>query len=125
MLAVDEVEASLRTAETVRKHFPDLKIYARARNRKHAYQLMDLGVTVIQRETFLSSLDIARSVLEGLGLPDYEADRAVEKFREHDERRLYAHYGLHDDEQKMIDLAKEAAVELEELFAQDAEVEPG
>ncbi|MDH3596312.1 MAG: monovalent cation:proton antiporter-2 (CPA2) family protein [Rhodospirillales bacterium] len=125
VLAIDEVEASLRTAETVRKHFPDLKIYARARNRKHAYQLMDLGVAVIQRETFLSSLDIARSVLEGLGLPDYEADRVVKKFREHDERRLYAHYGLHDDEQKMIDLAKEAAEELEELFAQDAEAEAG
>ncbi len=125
VLAVDEVEASLRTAETVRKHFPDLKIYARARNRKHAYQLMDLGVTVLQRETFLSSLDIARSVLEGLGLPDYEADRVVKRFREHDERRLYAHYGLHDDEQKMIDLAKEAAEELEELFAQDAEAETG
>jgi len=125
VLAIDEVEASLRTVETVREHFPDLKIYARARNRKHAYQLMDLGVAVIQRETFLSSLDIARSVLEGLGLPDYEADRVVKKFREHDERRLYAHYGLHDDEQKMIDLAKEAAEELEELFAQDAEAEAG
>ena len=54
-----------------------------------------------------------------------EADKAVKRFREHDERRLYAHYGLHDDEQKMIDLATEAAVELEELFAQDAEAETG
>jgi hypothetical protein len=30
----------VRTAEVVRKHFPDLKIYARARNRQHAYRLM-------------------------------------------------------------------------------------
>jgi glutathione-regulated potassium-efflux system ancillary protein KefC/glutathione-regulated potassium-efflux system protein KefB len=123
VLAIDEVAASLRTAKTVRKHFPHLRVYARARNRKHAYQLMELGVHVIQRETFLSSLDVARQVLEGLGLPDYQAEAAVARFREIDERRLYDSYGQHDDETKMIYLAKQAADELEELFAQDAEAE--
>lgn len=123
VLAMDDVAASLRTAETVRKHFPHLKIYARARNRKHAYQLMDLEVEVIQRETFLSSLDIARAVLEGLGLSHYDAEKVVETFKEHDERRLHSSYEHHDDEEKMVMLAKKSAEELEELFAQDAEVE--
>jgi len=36
VLAIDDVEASLRTAENTRRHFPKLKIYARARNRFHA-----------------------------------------------------------------------------------------
>jgi glutathione-regulated potassium-efflux system ancillary protein KefC/glutathione-regulated potassium-efflux system protein KefB len=121
VLAIDDVEASVRTAETVAKHFPNVTIYARARDRKHAYRLMDLGVTKIRRETFLSGLDIARSVLIGLGLPDYESDKLAQTFREHDERRLFAHHYAHDDEEKMIDLAKEAAKELEELFAEDAE----
>ena len=44
MLAIDDVEASLRVAEMVRKHFPDLPIYARARDRIHVHKLMDLGV---------------------------------------------------------------------------------
>ncbi len=123
VLAIDDVETSLKTAETVTRHFPQVTVYARARNRKHAYRLMDLGVTRIQRETFLSSLDLARSLLVGLGLPDYESDKLVQTFRAHDERRLFAHHELHDDEEKMIDLAKEAAKELEELFAQDAETE--
>jgi glutathione-regulated potassium-efflux system ancillary protein KefC/glutathione-regulated potassium-efflux system protein KefB len=121
VLAIDDVEASVRTAETVAKHFPNVTIYARARDRKHAYRLMDLGVTKIRRETFLSGLDIARSVLIGLGLPEYESDKLAQTFREHDERRLFAHHYAHDDEEKMIDLAKEAAKELEELFAEDAE----
>lgn len=120
VLAIDDVSASVRTAEMVRKHFPNLKIYARARNRQHAYRLMELGISIIWRETYLSSLDMAREVLKGLGLPTFVADRSVEIFREHDERRLYSLFGEHRNEQRMQMLAKKAAEELEELFAQDA-----
>ncbi len=120
VLAIDDVDASLRTAETVRKHFPRLTIYARARNRKHAYQLMDLGVTVIRRETFLSSLDLAGSVLKGLGLSKHESQKVVETFETHDEILLWAHYWHHDDENTMQTLTKEGAEELAELLAQDA-----
>jgi glutathione-regulated potassium-efflux system protein KefB len=120
VLAIYDVAASVRTAEVVRKHFPNLKIYARARNRQHAYRLMELGISVVWRETFLSSLDMARELLKGLGLPDFAADRAVEIFREHDETRLYSLYGEHRNEERMRMLAKKAAEELEELFAQDA-----
>ena len=120
VLAIDDVTASVRTAEVVRKHFPNLKIYARARNRQHAYRLMELGISVIWRETYLSSLDMAREVLKGLGLPTFVADRSVEIFREHDERRLYDLFGEHRNEQRMQMLTKKAAEELEELFAQDA-----
>jgi glutathione-regulated potassium-efflux system ancillary protein KefC/glutathione-regulated potassium-efflux system protein KefB len=55
VLAIDDVEASVRTAEVVRRHFPDLAIVARARNRVHAFRLRDLGVRWIVRETFASS----------------------------------------------------------------------
>jgi voltage-gated potassium channel Kch len=120
VLAIDDVAASVRTAEVVRRHFPHLKIYARARNRQHAYRLMELGISVVWRETFLSSLDMARGVLKGLGLPDFAAARTIEIFREHDEKRLYSLYGEHRNEERMRMLAKKAAEELEELFAQDA-----
>lgn len=120
VLAIDDMEASLRTAETVRKHFPKLTIYARARNRKHAYLLMDLGVTVIRRETFLSSLDLAGSVLKGLGLSNFESQKTVETFEQHDEILLWAHYWHHNDENTMQVLTKEGAEELEELLALDA-----
>lgn len=121
VLAIDGVEASLRTAEIVTQHFPNLTIYARARNRKHAYQLMDLGTTTIRRETFLASVDMARLVLEGMGLSHRESEETVKAFKEYDVKRLFAHQSSHNDEQKMIDLAKQAAKELEELFEQDAQ----
>ncbi|MFO1153105.1 MAG: monovalent cation:proton antiporter-2 (CPA2) family protein [Rhodospirillales bacterium] len=125
VLAIDEVDASLRTVETVSKHFPHLKIFARARNRAHAYRLMELGIAVVWRETFLSSLDMARHVLEGLGLPDYEAERVAERFRAYDEQRLYGHFGQHQDEKRMQVLAKKSADELRDLFAEDARHDEG
>lgn len=123
VLAIDDPDASVRTAQTVRENFPTLPIYARARNRNHAYRLMDAGVRVVWRETFLSSLDMAGAVLTGLGYPEREVDNALETFRRHDERRLYAHHGLHNNAKRMQDLAKAATKELEELFAADAAAE--
>lgn len=122
VLAVDDPDASIRIAQVVRESFPNLKVYARARNRKHAYQLMDEQVKVVRRETFLSAVDMTREVLLGTGMSDAEAGDLVERFRQHDLERLHAHAHLHDNEEKMRDLAKTAAQELEEMFAGDGEI---
>ncbi len=58
VLAIDDVDNSLKTAELLKTYFPQVPIFARARNRRHVHQLMDLGVENIERETFLSSLEI-------------------------------------------------------------------
>ena len=120
ILAIDDVEASVRTAEVVSKHFPHLKIFARARNRQHAYRLMELGISVVWRETYLSSLDMARHVLTALGLTEYTAAQATETFRRHDEDLLYGMFGQHNDAKRMQAVAKRAERELEDLFAADA-----
>jgi glutathione-regulated potassium-efflux system ancillary protein KefC/glutathione-regulated potassium-efflux system protein KefB len=67
VLAIDDVDASLRTATVVREQFPQLRIFARARSRQHAFALMDTGVTEIMRETYASSLEMAGAVLEAMG----------------------------------------------------------
>ncbi|MDX1431181.1 MAG: monovalent cation:proton antiporter-2 (CPA2) family protein [Gammaproteobacteria bacterium] len=123
VLAIDDVEASLRTAELVRENFPDLPVYARARNRRHAYQLMNLGVRYILRETFLSSIELARNVLLGLGMAPREAERLVKTFRRHDEERLLSDHASHDDEARLMYLARQSALELEEMFEKDAAAE--
>jgi len=119
VLAIDDIEASVKTAEMVRKHYPHLKIYARARNRVHAYRLMDLGVDRLIRETFLSSLDLARDVLVALGHSGREADEAIRRFREHDEDQLQRQHKIYRDEAQLIATAKQGAQELERLFEQD------
>ena len=80
VLAIDDVEASVKTAAMVRKHFPDLPILARARNRVHYYRLRDLGIDAIERETLLSSLETARHALEQMGVEPAQAARAVDTF---------------------------------------------
>ena len=126
MLAIDDVEASLLTAENARRHFPKLKIYARARNRFHAYRLMDIGVDYLMRETFVSSLELAQNVMQGLGLPDWEARDATETFRRHDERQLENQHAVYHDETQLIQNANDAHKELVGIFDSDNQGEgPG
>jgi glutathione-regulated potassium-efflux system protein KefB len=121
VLAIDDVDDSVRVAEVVRSNFPDLPIYARARDRTHVHKLMDLGVTIIERETFLSALELTRQLLRGLGLPQAEVKRLLETFKRLDERRLYEDYEYYTDLEKVTANAKSQAKELEELFARDTE----
>jgi glutathione-regulated potassium-efflux system protein KefB len=120
VLAIDDVEASMRTAELVRSKYPDLPIFARARNRNHAHRLLDIGVTNLQRETFLSSLDIAKQLLKKLGMSEREAGRIIHTFRTHDERRLVEDYKLASDLDKLRERARSDVKTLEKLFEEDA-----
>jgi len=120
VLAIDDVDVSVATAALIRGQFPSLKVFARARNRQHAYRLMDHGVKMIRRETFLSAADMGREVLQELGIDARRARDVTARFVAHDERRLNEHHSVHNDEEKLRNLAKEAARELEEMFARDA-----
>ena len=120
VLAIDDVDASVRTAEIVRQHFPQLQILARARNRQHAFRLLDLGIEHVMRETLYSSLETARAVLEALGLSRTKAELTVERFTALDAQTLLAQAALKGDEDKLKASAREAGRQLEQLFEADA-----
>jgi glutathione-regulated potassium-efflux system ancillary protein KefC/glutathione-regulated potassium-efflux system protein KefB len=119
VLAIDDVEASTRTAIVVREQFPHLKIFARARNRQHAFALMDAGVKDVVRETYASSLEVAAAVLEALGESPAHIAEVVRRFREHDEATLLAQYAVKEDDAKFLATPREAAAQLETLFEAD------
>jgi glutathione-regulated potassium-efflux system protein KefB len=123
VLAIDDVDASLRTAEIVRRHFPHVPLYARARNRQHALRLLDLGAKAIRRETLLSALDLSGDVLRGLGLPEREVRFAIDTFKAQDEQRLIEDYQHASDAERARIRAQSYAEELERIFAQDAEAQ--
>lgn len=120
VLAIDDVEASLRIAEFVTSNWPKIPIFARARNRNHAHRYLDLGVTRVQRETFLSALETTKHLLKSLGDTDRAAERIVQTFRAHDERRLADDYNHYTDMEKMQAKARSDAATLENLFEEDA-----
>jgi glutathione-regulated potassium-efflux system ancillary protein KefC/glutathione-regulated potassium-efflux system protein KefB len=119
VLAIDDVDASIRTAQLVRTQFPKVKVFARARNRQHVFALKDAGVTNIIRETLLSSLDLAASILQELGETQASARGAVRKFRQHDEATLDAQYAVKEDETKFLATTRESAQQLQKLFETD------
>ena len=83
---------------------------------------MDIGVERSVRETFFSSLELAKDVLQGLGVPAGEVETAVQKFREYDEALIRRQDRFHQDEEQLIASTREAAEELERVFEQDTQV---
>ena len=119
VLAIDDVEASVRTAEMVKRQFPNLKIYARARNRQHAFRLADLGVRFYIRETFAASLELSVQVMEGLGLSKSIAADTARRFRAHDQETFAKQLAVKDDDKKLVETSRESAEQLLHLFEAD------
>ncbi|MBQ5940578.1 MULTISPECIES: glutathione-regulated potassium-efflux system protein KefC [unclassified Massilia] len=119
VIAIDGIDDSLKLAAAIRHEYPDLMILARARNITHYYQLMDLGVTIIERETFESALMMGRRVMEQLGFGAYLARQAAMRFREHNLQSVNAVYPYYKDREQYVSLAKRANEELHAMFERD------
>jgi glutathione-regulated potassium-efflux system ancillary protein KefC len=119
VLAIDDVEQSLKVAALVREHFPELAIVARARNVQHYLRLRELGVSMVERETLDSSLMSARSVLGVLGWEPHHARTMAMRFRRHTVQQLEEMLPHLGDEARVIALAKQGRQQLEELFEQE------
>ncbi|MDR5905219.1 monovalent cation:proton antiporter-2 (CPA2) family protein [Franzmannia qiaohouensis] len=122
VIAVGDIEASLRIAEQVRRQFPHLRLYARARNRYHAHRLMRAGIHRLIREMLPASLELTRELLIELGLPAEQAQHTVDTFREHDERTLLRQLEAFGNEKQQIQTVQEAARELEALYEADEDI---
>lgn len=119
VISVDGIEDSLKLAAAVRAEFPDLPILARARNVTHYYELMDLGVTVIERETFESALMLGRRAMEELGFGAYFARQAAMRFREHNLKSVLDVYPYYKDREQYASMARRAREELHAMFERD------
>jgi monovalent cation:proton antiporter-2 (CPA2) family protein len=120
VLAIDDHERLMGMVETVQKHFPHLKLLARARGRLEAYDLLEKGVEVY-RETFDTSLRLGIDALRALGARAYQAHRSAQKFRRHDEANLAALARLRHDQERYLSAAREQIQALEQTMLQDAQ----
>ena len=122
VVAVGDPEASMRIVEQVKRRFPHLRLYARARNRYHAHLLMRAGVPHIVRELLPASLELTRDALVGLGIPREQAQHTIDTFRPHDEQALLRQLEVFGNEKKLIQTIQEAARELEALYEADEDI---
>ena len=82
VITMDSPAAALHTVEAARRHWPWLRIFARARDAAHARTLLQVGATGVVPETVESSLQLAARVLEGVGTPDEAVNAVVNQQRE-------------------------------------------
>jgi len=119
VVTMDDPETNLRATRMIRRLYPDARVLARARNRQHAWRLMDMGAEPF-REVFGTSLELSEQVLKLLGVSEETARRHVQRFREHDEKLLRDQYLVYDDEAAVIQTSRDARTDLMHLFEADA-----
>jgi len=119
VLTTDDPELNIRTARIVKRLYPHIKIIARARNRQHVWRLMDLSIDGIVRDTFYSSLAMAKGVLVDLGIAPEIAKARIDIFRKRDEQLLRDQHLVYDDDAALLQSAQEALKDLDRLFEAD------
>ncbi|KTD46738.1 glutathione-regulated potassium efflux system [Legionella rubrilucens] len=123
VIAVGNPDVSLDIVEMARQNFPHLKIYARARNRSHAYQLHKAGVEYFKRETFDSSLTMAQEIMAFLGHSPDTLRRKAKAFLQLDEASLKQSFEFFEKEAEMISYVRQVNGELERILKSDQEFE--
>lgn len=119
VVAVDDVDSSLNIVHMVQKHFPHIKILARAINRLHAVELHRLGVNDIERETMASGAELGAKALVALGWQSNIAYRTSRLFKKHDDQSVLELAAFNGDEHEYVSKANEARRLLEETLKQD------
>lgn len=117
--AIDSPETNMELVTTARKYFPDLKLMVRAKSRMDAYDLMDIGLQDIYRESLHSSVKMAVDALTSLGHRSYTVTRQGQKFLQYDEAALIRMAELRHDQKQYILQARENFRMQEELLSQD------
>ncbi|CEK11958.1 monovalent cation:proton antiporter-2 (CPA2) family protein [Legionella hackeliae] len=119
IVAVDDPDTSLEIVKLAKQEFPQLKVYSRARNRRHAYELHKAGVDYFKRETFDSSLSMAQEVMKFLGFGEKTLKTKAKAFAQHDEATLQKSFAFFEKEHELISFARQANGELERILQDD------
>ena len=119
IIAIDDREKTNEIVVLVQRHFPNLKILARAFDVMHFHELHALGVDYIERELFLGSLDLGKRALQELGIPAYRAQRKVDLFAKHDEETMLRLGEHREDRKRYISEARSAQDEMMKILQEE------
>ncbi len=119
IVAIDDRDKATEIVESARQTFPHLTVLARAFDRRHAYQLLDAGAEVVERELFEGGLAMAGSALVSLGWRAYRAERATRLFRRHDMRLFDELRAVWADEVRYASAVRESSPRMDDLLRAD------
>ena len=116
VIAMEDHTRVLALVETAQKYCPHLVILARASGRPEAYELQDLGVDHVDRETLDTSLRTGMDALRLLGRRAHQTYRSARTFRVHDEESVRDLGRMRHDRKAYFSAARERIQSLEELL---------
>jgi monovalent cation:proton antiporter-2 (CPA2) family protein len=119
VIAINDHEQTKTIIRICKKHYPKLKLYARAVGRTEAHELLALGVDVFVRETFHSALHMSARVMTALGKDEDEAQRILTTFKKLDQKHIYDMPDFAGDEKAFISFAQKNKSELEKVMQSD------
>ena len=122
--AIDSPETNYLLIETLQKHFPDLEIMVRAKNRFDAYKLIDMGVKNIYRQNLDTSVRLGVDALKKLGFRYYSAYRAGQNFLRYDEEALWELAPQFHNKKNYIQAVREKIALQEQLLKKDKQANP-
>ena len=82
VITMDHYSAALNAVGAIRRDYPEVRIFARARDEKHAQLLIQAGANEVIPETLESSLQLAAFVLEEIGMPEDASAELIQRERE-------------------------------------------
>ncbi|MGI9527083.1 MAG: monovalent cation:proton antiporter-2 (CPA2) family protein [Weeksellaceae bacterium] len=118
--AIDNPNVTLEVAQMVKTHYPHVELMVRAKNRNVTYDLLNMGINQIYRESLDTSLTMAKDVLSKLGFRKYTLNKQAFNFIKYDEdilKRLAKEH-KYGDEAQMIKERQEME-EQERLLNED------
>lgn len=124
IVAIDSQETAARLAEITRKHFPDLELMVRTKDRDSAYDLISIGIKNVYREHVDTSVRLGINVLTKLGFRAYTATRAAQNFLRYDEEALPKLAALRHDRKGYISKVREEIDQQEQLLRNDFDLNP-
>jgi len=122
IIAVDEREKISGMVEFVRRKYPQLKIFTRAVDVSHSFELIDHGVAGLRRDTYDSSIALGVQALSELGFKKYQAERSARAFKYHDEEVMTELQKLwKGDKKKYFTEARKFSEQLENILLTEQE----
>ncbi|MEW8404461.1 MAG: monovalent cation:proton antiporter-2 (CPA2) family protein [Candidatus Thiodiazotropha taylori] len=125
VIAIDDRSRTLEMVEYIRRHYPEVKILARAFDVNHLYLLNKAGVDIAVRELFDSSLELGKATLKAVGVHPFKVEKMSTAFRKHDENGMNTLYELWDENTEMasnkayLARARELGETLKEMMETD------
>jgi monovalent cation:proton antiporter-2 (CPA2) family protein len=118
ILAIDDMDAAMRTVHLAKENFPHLRVLVRAEDRLNAYRFIDAGVSTV-RATFAPGLEMGEEALKLLGYPAYETRVIGQRFQRYDRVQLFRAAAHINDTQTLISMVKESRDELARIMETD------